>query len=71
MDASGAKKQINHMPADQNKTQETQKRPGIPASCQNCRKPCLKISLMSNLYHEAVTKDRMNPQNHSQKKIKI
>jgi hypothetical protein len=68
MDASGAKKQINHMPADQNKTQETQKRLGMPAPCRNCKKPCLKISLMSNLYHEAVTKDRMIFQNQSQKK---
>ena len=67
MDAPGAKNQINHMTADQNKTQETQKRLGIPAPCQNCKKPCLKISLMSNLNHEAVTKDRMILQNHSQK----
>jgi hypothetical protein len=65
MDASGAKNKINHMPADQNKTQ---KGSGIPTSCQNCKKPCLKISLMSNLYHDAVTKDRMILQNQSQKK---
>ena len=48
-----------NMPANQNKIQEAQKESSIATPCRGCKKPCLKSSLMSSVYYERASKEKM------------